>query len=209
MKKQLIVTLVLLVSLTTLAQSTPEKKESKLEFITVAKLGFAKLNQSDFVALNGNINAADLLLSYRIGKKWNLSSGVGLMELNANPTISGNSASLKNTYLHIPIKATGDYTIFNNESSDSKIFFTIGAGVYANSLLKSELQTLGGNSSTKNLGWNFGVATQIGAKFLISEATTIGIGLESQSDLSKMKKDGVERKVEQLNSIYFSFGFKF
>jgi hypothetical protein len=76
-------------------------------------------------------------------------------------------------------------------------------------LLKSELQTITGSTTTKNLGWNYGIVFNTGIKFLISDKTSIGIGFESQGDISKMKKDGVERKVEQLNSIYFSFGFKF
>jgi hypothetical protein len=131
------------------------------------------------------------------------------MELNTNLTQNGATASLQNSYLQIPLKIGGDYVMFNMDQSNSKIFLNVGAGFYASTLLKSELETLIGSSSTKNLGWNFGIVFNTGVKFLISDKTSIGIGFEGQGDISKMKKDGVERKVEQLNSIYFSFGFKF
>jgi len=209
MKKQLLTAVVLLLSFTALAQTTPEKKESKLEFVINSKLGFAKLNQSGFVPLNGNISGADALLSFKMGKKWNLATGVGYMEFNANPTFAGNSASLKNTYLQIPIKAIGDFSIFNKDQTGSKIFLTIGAGLYANTLLKSEVETVSGNSDMNNLGWNFGLATQIGAKFVLSDALNIGIGLESQGDFNEMKKDGTEQKIEQINALYFNLGFTF
>jgi hypothetical protein len=131
------------------------------------------------------------------------------MELNTNLTQNGATASLQNSYLQIPLKIGGDYVMFNTDQSNSKIFLNVGAGFYASTLLKSELQTISGSTTTKNLGWNYGIVFNTGIKFLISDKTSIGIGFESQGDISKMKKDGVERKVEQLNSIYFSFGFKF
>jgi outer membrane protein W len=144
-----------------------------------------------------------------LGKNWGLSSGVSFMELNTNLTQNGATASLQNSYLQIPLKIGGDYVIFNMDQSNSKIFLNVGAGFYASTLLKSELQTISGSTTTKNLGWNYGIVFNTGVKFLISDKTSIGIGFEGQGDISKMKKDGVERKVEQLNSIYFSFGFKF
>ena len=82
-------------------------------------------------------------------------------------------------------------------------------GFYANTLLKSEVKTLSGNSSEKNLGWNFGVTTQLGAKFIVSDDLDFEIGLESQIDLSDMKHKGVNRKIEQLNVLYANLGFKF
>ena len=212
MKKQLIAAVVLLFSFTALAQTTPEKKDKKDKKVSIvinSKFGFAKLNQTDLVTLNGNINGGDFLFSYSIGKNWDLAAGVGFMDFNANPTIAGNSASLKNSYLQIPLKAFGDFSIFEKEQSPSKIAVVFAGGFYANTLLKSEVKTLSGNSSEKNLGWNFGVTTQLGAKFIVSDDLDFEIGLESQIDLSDMKHKGVNRKIEQLNVLYANLGFKF
>jgi len=210
MKKLILLPLVFLISHTALAQSTTEKKESNFEFEVNSKFGFAKLKQTGSVPLNGNINGADILFSLPLGKKWNISTGIGYFEYNANPTIGGNTASLKNSYLHFPVQFNNDFAIFNKENTENqKIFFTVGLGLYANSLLKQELETVIGNSSAKNQGWNFGFSSQIGAKFILSDALTIGFGLEGQSDFSKMKKDGAEQRIEQINALYFKMGFKF
>lgn len=210
MKKQLFSALVILISYTALAQSTPEKKESKLEFTVNTKFGFAKMKQTGYVPLNGNVNGGDILLSLPLGKKWDISSGIGYFEYNANPTIAGNTASLKNSYLHIPVQFNSDFAIFNIENPESqKIFFNVGLGLYANTLLKQELETTSGNTATKNMGWNFGFSSQIGLKFVLTDAFNIGMGLEGQSDFSKMKKDGAEQRIEQINALYFKMGFKF
>jgi hypothetical protein len=210
MKKQLISALVILLSCTALAQSTTEKKEGKFEFAVNTKLGFAKLKQTGNVPLNGNVNGADVLISMPLGKKWNISSGIGFLEFDTNPSIAGNTASLKNSYLHIPVQFSTDFAIFSNEKPENqKIFFTVALGVYANSLLKQELETVTGNSSAKNQGWNFGFSSQIGAKFILTDALNIGIGLEGQSDFTKMKKEGNEQRIENINAIYFKMGFAF
>ncbi|WP_293873767.1 outer membrane beta-barrel protein [Flavobacterium sp.] len=208
MKKQIISAFVILLTFSAIAQKTTEKKESKFELIANSKLGFAKLNQSGLVSLNGNTNAGELLLSIKIGKKWYLAPGFSVMEFNANPTINGNTASIKNTYLQIPVKAIGEYTVFGKEQSDSKILLTIGIGLYANTLLKSEIQTVAGNSSITNLGWNFGLSTQIGAKFILSDDLNLGIGIENQGDLNDMNKNNVSQKMRQIDAFYFSVGFK-
>ncbi|QBZ98474.1 acyloxyacyl hydrolase [Flavobacterium sangjuense] len=210
MKKKLISVLVILISYAALAQSTPEKKESKFELTVNTKLGFAKLKQTGNVALNGNINGGDILFSLPLGKTWKIASGIGYFEYNANPTIAGNTASLKNTYLHIPLQFNSDLAIFNNENTQNqKIFFNLGLGLYTNTLLKQELETITDNTSTKNMGWNFGFSSQIGLKFLLTDALNLGMGLESQSDFTKMKKDGAEQRIEQINALYFKMGFTF
>jgi len=209
MKKQIITALAIVLSFAVHAQTNTEQKESKMELDITGKLGFARLKQTGFATINGNINGVDLILAFKMGKKWGLGTGLGYSELSANTTISGNTASLTNTYLQIPAKIIGDFTVFNNEQSISRVSVNIAAGLYANTLLKSELETVSGNSDTKNLGWNFGLSTQIGAKFIISDIMSVGIGLESQSDFNKMKKDGVEQKIEQINALYFNVGYRF
>lgn len=210
MKKLVLSFFVLLMSYNALAQSTPEKKESNLEFTVNTKFGFAKLKQTGYVPLNGNVNGADILFSLPLGKNWDISSGIGFLEFNANPTIGGNTASLKNSYLHIPVQFNNEFAIFNKENSKNQnIFFTVGLGLYANSLIKQELETVTGNSSAKNQGWNFGFSSQIGAKFVVSDAINIGLGFEGQSDFTKMKKDGNEQRIENINAVYFKLGFKF
>lgn len=210
MKKQILSALLLFITMFASAQTTTDKKEGPVSILVTAKLGFAKISQSGNVDLNGTINGGDVLASIRLSKTWNLDTGIGLMEFNGNQTIAGNSTSLTNTYLQIPVKFNGDFSIFDKSlEGDKKIFLTAGLGMYANTLLKQELQTISGNSDAKNLGWNFGLSSQIGAKFILSDKIGFRIGVESQSDMSKMKKDGAEQKIKNVNAFYFGMEFKF
>jgi hypothetical protein len=210
MKKQFITTLIIILSFAAVAQNNPDKKESKLELIINGKLGFAKFNQDGAITLNGNINGSDILLAYKISPKWEMASGIGLLVFNGNLTIAGNTGSITNNYLQIPIQFNGEYNLNRGEGSNNQnIFLTIGGGLYANTLFKQQIETVTGNTETKNLGWNFGIETQVGVKFIITNALNISLGLESQGDLTKMKKDGNEQRIQQLNALYFKLGLKF
>jgi opacity protein-like surface antigen len=80
-----------------------------------------------------------------------------------------------------------------------------GIGIYGNTLLKEEIQTLPQNFELKNQGWNLGFGLNFGMIFEIYDGTSLGIGFESQSDMTKMKKNGVERKLENINTVNFTF----
>jgi hypothetical protein len=210
MKKQVFAALaILFLSGSAMAQETTTKKDSKFEFAVNGKLGFARLKQTGNIPLNGNLTGSDVLLSYQISPKWYIASGIGFYEFNTNATSFGNSYSLKNSYLRIPVQFNGDYSLFNNDKSgNEKIFFTIGLGLYANALLKQEFEAINGSTEVKNFGWNIGFSSQVGAKFIINENINLAIGLESQSDITKSQKDDNDQKLEQFNGMYFRIGFK-
>ena len=212
MKKQLIIALLLIGYTSTSQTQTKTETEThdhNVAVIVRGKLGFAKYQETGNVSLNGFVNASDILLSFKVGKKTYIEGGVGLLEFNGNPTVSGNSISIKNSYLHFPVQLNGDFNLFDSKDENPNILLNIGVGLYANTLLKSEVQTIYGNDSARSLGWNFGVSTQVGVKFIVSKAVNIGLGLESQTDFNRMKKDGVERKIENMNAFYFSLTLKY
>lgn len=212
MKKQLTIAFLLLIGYTSTSQTQTktetETNDHNVAFIVRGKLGFAKYNETGNIPLNGFVNGSDFLFSFKVGKKTYIETGFGFLEFDGNPTISGNSVSIKNSYLHFPVQLNGDFNLFDSKDENPNILLNIGVGLYANTLLKSEVETVLGNDSAKNLGWNFGISTQVGAKFIVSKAVNIGLGLESQSDFNKMKKDGVERKIEHMNAFYFSLTLK-
>jgi hypothetical protein len=210
MKKQFLTILAIIVTGAAIAQTTPEKKESNLELIINGKIGFARMRGSDFIPLNGNVNGSDIMLAYKFDPRWSISGGVGWLQFSANTTLNGSSASVMNNYLQIPVRINGDYNIFNGtEPKDPKVFFNLSAGPYANNLLKQEVQTMAGITSTKNVGWNFGLATSVGLKVVVTNALNLGLGLESQSEFTKMKKDGAEQRIDQMNTMYFRMGLTF
>ena len=184
MKKQLLAIVLIAFSTATIAQttSTTEAKESKLQFLVNAKLGFAKVKQTGNVTINGNVNGGDVLLALTLSKTWNIAAGIGFLEFDANQTIAGNTVSIKNNYLHIPVQFNGEYSLFNSDPKNQKVFFTVGLGLYANTLLKQELETITETTTAKNQGWNFGFSSQFGAKFKATDNLMLGIGFEGQTD---------------------------
>ena len=208
MKKQIFTLALIAISYATIAQT--ETKQSNLSLIFDAKLGFAKISQEGSVNLNGTINASDILLSYEFSKNLNITTGFGMIEYNANSILAGNATSLKNTYIQIPLRISGDYIIFNNkETKNPNVAFTIGGGFCATNLLKQEIGTISGSSSNNNLGWNFGFLSQFGVKFIISDKLNLGMGLENQTDFTKMKNNGAEQRIERLNALYLKFVIKY
>ena len=74
---------------------------------------------------------------------------------------------------------------------------------------KEEIQTIDQTFKNKNQGWNAGLGFNLGLRFGVTKDVNFGIGFESQSDITKIKKNGTERKLEEINTINFSFEFKF
>lgn len=199
----------LFVALTTLvANAQEEPKKAELGFNLNAKIGYAKLVQNEMVNLNGSINSGDMLFFYRLPSGTSFSTGVGMLSFNANGVTAGESYALEQTYLRIPLYLNYSLTILEKQL-DNRLSTYGGIGVYANSLLKEEIQTVDETFKNKNQGWNAGLGFNLGIRFGVTENVNFGIGFESQSDFTKMKKNGVERKLEEINTVSFSFEFKF
>ncbi len=206
MKKSVFTLFIVLTSLASKAQEEPKKPE--IGFNLNAKIGYAKLIQNDMVNLNGTINSGDLLFFYRLPSGTTFSTGIGMMDFNANGVAAGEGYALQHTYLRIPLYINYSLNILEKQL-DNKLSTYGGIGVYANTLLKEEIQTLDETFKNKNQGWNGGLGFNLGVRFGITENLNFGIGFESQSDFSKMKKDGVERKLETISTANFTFEYKF
>lgn len=205
--KNLFFTMVALMSTVMMNGQENEKKHS-FGFLANAKLGFAKLNQSGLVTTNGNVNSGDFQFFYSLPSGTYFSGGIGLLEFNANGVSGGESFALEHTYLRIPLYINRSVSIFK-EQANNKINAYGGVGIYGNTLLKEEIQTLTTTFEEKNRGWNIGLGFNVGLTFEVSDSMTFGLGFDSQSDLSKMKKDNVERKLETINTVNFIYKILF
>ena len=182
---------------------------NRFEIVIIEKFGFAKLYETGNVTQNGFIDSQDALISIKLSKYQDLylSTGLGYFVFNGNRNLNGNTTSLINLYVHIPLNFKHDINIFKNKSENQNIFFSYGFGLYGNNLLFQDTETIMDYNRDKNLGWNIGISRLFGLKFNVSQIMNFGIGYESQSDLSKMKNNNIERKIESSNTIYFSLGF--
>lgn len=184
-----------------------EKNQSKINLVFVPKLGYAKMTQTSQPKLNGFVNGGDVLVAFKLNKSSSLSTGVGYFEFDANTTFDGNSASINNTYLHIPINYVSNFSVFRSKGANETVFLAATLGLYANSLLKQDFETATDNFTDKNLGWNFGFSTYVGLKFIASDLMTLGIGLETNNDFTKIEKDGLKQKLD-LTTLNINIAFR-
>lgn len=206
MKKTIFTLFILLGTLVNNAQE--ETKKGERGIIMNGKLGFAKLKQSGEVQLNGNVNAGETQFYYSLPSGTYFTIGVGLLEFNTNGVSDGENFSLEQNYIRIPLYINKTMPVLK-EQLNNKVNAYAGVGIYGNTLLKEEIQTLSQNFELKNQGWNLGFGLNFGMLFEIYDETSFGIGFESQSDITKMKKNGVERKLENINTINFIFRWNF
>ncbi len=205
--KNLVLTMFVLLSTTLMIGQETENKHS-YGFIANAKLGFAKLNQSGFVTINGNVNSGDIQFFYSLPSGTYFSTGIGLLEFNANGVSGGESFALEHSYLRIPLYINRSVPIFKDQANN-KIHAFGGVGIYANTLLKEEIQTLTTTFKEKNMGWNIGLGFNVGLTFEVIDNMSFGLGFDTQSDLTKMKKNEVERKLETINTVNFIYKINF
>lgn len=199
-----------LVCITTVFSQTdiiaPEKK---FGFEITAKFGNGKLDIKDAVDFNGTYSAGDFLFVYRLGKAGILKSGVTLAEFNTNFTTLGESGSLKNSYLQIPLKYYFVTPLSNGAAGNTKIDFQFGLGVAANNLYKSEIELTTLSTTEKNIDWNFGAIFELGLDFSFAKYANFGIYYEAQSDLNRLNNNDSEQKLTGVNMVKFAYIINF
>lgn len=209
MKNSILILTILFSGLSLFGQEA-EKAETKAKFgmSFQAKIGYATLASSGRVDLQGTANAGDMLIYYKISELTSISTGIGLLEYRANGTTAGESYSLDQTHLRIPLYMNFSMSLFEDALSD-KLQAYAGIGFYANTLLEEEVKSLNASQTHKDQGWNGGYAFQVGMKFGISRDFNFGIGFETQSDFSAMKKNNTERKFEGISTVNFQLIYNF
>ncbi|AOW08557.1 hypothetical protein EM308_03045 [Flavobacterium gilvum] len=182
------------------------EKSNNLELTIVPKMGFATFKESGNVPLNGFVNGGDVLLSFKMNRKFNLSTGLGFLEFDGNKTIEGNTTSLKNSYLHIPLHLKTDFVITKDDTQNRTTFLELGVGLYSNYLFKQEMVTVDNVFVDKNGNWNFGISGHLGIKFILAEDFNLGIGFETESDFTKINSNNKEMENQNMICSLLSLG---
>lgn len=179
-------------------------ESGKWSFNLQPKLGFAKYEETGSVTTNGTLNGFDVLISRKISKSFDLTSGFSFSTFDANRTAFGQTVRLQNDYLQIPLLVGGEIN-FDEENAKSPISMHVALGPSANFLLRQFTETTGGHLEDENVGWNFGFMTQISVDFRISNRAALYLGLQGQSDFSRIENDESENKIQQASSILFGY----
>lgn len=207
--KNLITVFFLFFLISIFAQETNDKNQTKFGFEVTAKFGSSKLDVKEAVDLNGNFSAGDFLVVYRLNQYSIFKSGITIAEFNSNFTASGETASLKNSYLQIPLKYFYVTSLSNNVINDSTINLLFGLGVNANHLYQSKIETVNTSNSNKNLGWNLGSSFEMGLDFSFSKYMNFGIFYEAMTDITRNEKENNNQKLVGTNLIKFSYIINF
>lgn len=199
MKKIIVLIFFALAFVKAFAQETT--KQNHFDFSLSYKLGVSKMNTSELKNFNGNIQSKELLFGYLLKDHIKISSGIGLIEFNANMFANGKLSNLNSQFIHIPLKFNTDY--YMNQSEDIKLI--LGIGALGNYHLRTKTENSIHTVRTKNKGWHFGVLAEIGVDFKITKDLNIGLLFESNFSPSFMKDEKMNLKN---NMFKLSFAYK-
>lgn len=207
MKKIFLVGLLSLGIYSSFAQEAATEK-SKWSFAVQPKLGFAKYEETGSVTLNGTMTGFDFLLTRKVGNIFDLTSGVIIATFDGNRAQAGNEIRLQNDYVQIPLLIGGDIN-FGEKNDNSPFKMRVAIGPTANFLARQFSETTGPDFKDNNVGWNFSMMSQLSFEFKVSSKAALSLGLQGQSDFTRIDNEGSENKLQQVSSIVFGYRSNF
>lgn len=202
MRKLFLIVLGLTLFLNAYCQEDTLSRKGKFALNTSFKLGFSQLNSLTYKNLNGSVQIGEILASYGFLKNAIISTGIAVMDFNANIFDSGGVRNLKNQYLQFPLKVSTGYSLGNKRTSTTQAIF--GVGLLGTYHLKSTLE--GSNAVTTANTWSIGMVVDLGLEFSILKDLNMGVGIESQFGRPTL---GDNHKMNLTNNMLkFSFIYK-
>jgi opacity protein-like surface antigen len=167
-------------------------------------IGYAVVDNDNEPNYNLNANSVDFLLNYRIGKRYGISTGIGINQLSGNGFSSLGNFYHERGLLKIPLLLSVDYNL------SQKVRLVANIGLYGQTILKDEYSFVGGKIDDLYEGWNFGFQSGIGLAYNFNQKISLGIMFHNQGDFTKLDSDtskGIadEQKIAGLNSIGLLF----
>jgi|GEM_PF-3584071 len=199
MKKPLLVFLCFLLLFVVKAQ------EKKFQINFGADTGFSKTEIND-QSIDASTSGIFLHLQYGISRYFSLESGLDYFITQGNYISAGDSYFIENQYLNIPLGLRTKIGLGRNGESitDQKFTILIGAGLYTNYLMRSELEHV---DKQTNLGWNLGAYSKFALHIQANDAFSLGAGIKGLYDFSDIEKDGLSVK-QNRNVVYLDFGIR-
>lgn len=154
-------------------------EKGRLDIVASGKIGVSQLNSLEYKNLSGTIQSGNVSGRYHFNEKVNLSFGIGLMDFNANVISDSDLASLRNQFLHIPLRAGMGYSFDKDDPFFSRVKFVFGVGLFGNYHLNQTIENISFSDEIKWLGWNFGLLTDFGIEIDVAQDLALSIFLES------------------------------
>ena len=159
-------------------------------------VGNSTLENNQLGVLSGNMLSLRFNIDYSFTDKENtkLISGIEFLDFNANFYNGLNQSKLKNEYLQIPLKISHRVGF----GTEEKLNILVGAGMYANFLMRSKISSLEDKTNTKSGGVNFGYSVSFGMEYNLTSDTSIGVYSDVMSEINEIKNNGFEQKQTEI-----------
>lgn len=178
---------------------------SKFSIITYGGIGHAVIDNDNQPNYNLNANIADILVSYRIGERLGLSTGIGFNRLtgdgfnNANENFYHERGTLK-----IPLLLSINFNL------SPKVRLVSNIGFYTQTVTRDKYSFAGRTVKDVYGGWNFGLQSGIGLAYNYNKKIGLGIMFNNQGDFNRLESDaskGItdEQKISGINTISLLF----
>ena len=177
-----------------------EVKESKFSIISFGGIGYGIVVNDKQPNYNLNSNNGELLLNYKVNKKFGLATGIGLNELSGSGFNANGNFYHERSLIKIPLLGTMDYPV------SDKVKMIGNFGFFAQNIIKDNYRFQNTVEKDNFDGWNFGAQIGLGFVFKMSNYFSAGINYSGQSDFSKFKSTNTnptddKQKIKNLNSI--------
>ncbi len=155
--------------------------DSKFSIVGYGGVGYGIVDNDNQPNYNLDASTFDVLLNYRIGKRYGIATGLGFNQL----TGTGFDNAGQNFYhergtLKIPLLLSGNYNV------SPKVRLVVNIGFYAQTILKDDF-SFAGNTTIGDIyeGWNFGLQSGIGMSYNFNQKISLGLMLNTQGDFSR------------------------
>lgn len=201
MRKKL--SLICICLLTTVWSWAQEENPSRFGYGLTFGMGNATLNHNQIGVLNGDLMALNFLVDYSLSSshKTKLSSGIRIIDFNADFFNGSDQSKLRNESMQLPIQLSHRVGF----DAEDKLQLVTGIGVYTNVLLRSTLNTREGQTNTKSGGLNFGHSITLGMAYQLSAQTSFGIYADVMQEWNSITRNGYRQK--QTDILLFNVGF--
>lgn len=165
-----------------------EEKKSKFNLAVSGGIGYGLVDNDYEPNYNLNSNSIDVLLNYKIGKKFGIATGIGMYQLSGN-----GFNTIGNFYHERRVLANFGFFTQNITSDEYRFLYNSQKKIYD--------------------GWNFGAQFGLGFVFKLSDNFSAGLNYAENYEFTKFKSNNNQgindkQKINNRNSIGILFIFQ-
>ncbi|WP_298424393.1 outer membrane beta-barrel protein [uncultured Kordia sp.] len=183
-----------------------QQSDSRFSIIGFGGVGYTSVDNDNQPNYNLDASTFDILVHYRIGKRYGISTGIGFNQLTGNGFNSAN----QNFYhergtIKIPLLFSANYNV------SRKVRLVANIGFYGQTVVKDEYSFATTTIKDVYEGWSFGFQSGIGMSYNLNHKLSLGIMFNTQGDFTSIDSNSNagftdKQKIAGINTIGLLFG---